>query len=126
MQSFFARRIYILTQERWLASVIVLLSLIQMCRKITAFMNHLYQLTYLTTVAGIGVGIGGAIVQQFSELEKLKQIVLVWLFGSVVTDAIITVSLVWFLVHYSLKTDELLFKLKKHISASRQNRILLY
>lgn len=48
--------------------------------------------------------IGGLIVKEFEKLVKIKQISLVWLFGSVVTDAIITVSLVWFLVSILVQT----------------------
>lgn len=59
-------------------------------------------------MAGIGVTIGGVLVKEISELAKLKQIILVWLFTSVATDAIITVSLVWFLVSYSLEAGALL------------------
>ncbi|KAF9458926.1 hypothetical protein BDZ94DRAFT_1069452 [Collybia nuda] len=78
VQCFFARRIDVLTERRWLAISIAVLANFQM-------------------LAGIGVGIGGAIVKRFSDLGKLKQIILVWLFGSVVTDALITISLVLFL-----------------------------
>ena len=50
------------------------------------------------TVASIGTMIGGLIVKDFSKLDEVKQISLIWLLGSVVTDAMITVSLVSFLV----------------------------
>ncbi|TFY71416.1 hypothetical protein EVG20_g1574 [Dentipellis fragilis] len=86
VQWFFAWRILVLTRSKLLALVIAVLSM---------------SLTYpirvplcATSVAGIGTMIGGIIVKEFAKLDQVKQISLVWLLGSVVTDAIITVSLV--------------------------------
>ncbi|EGO28569.1 hypothetical protein SERLADRAFT_413419 [Serpula lacrymans var. lacrymans S7.9] len=45
-------------------------------------------------VASIGTMIGGIHVKYFVDLDKVKSMSLIWLFGSVVTDAIITVTLV--------------------------------
>ncbi|KAH7926920.1 hypothetical protein BV22DRAFT_1194012 [Leucogyrophana mollusca] len=78
VQCFFAWRIRVLTGNTLLAIVIALLSSVQL-------------------LASIGTMIGGIIVQQFAELDRVKQVSLLWLLGSVVTDAIITVALVWFL-----------------------------
>ncbi|EMD33486.1 hypothetical protein CERSUDRAFT_87332 [Gelatoporia subvermispora B] len=78
VQCFFAWRIKLLIKSNLLAYFIVALSLLQL-------------------LASLGTMIGGIIVKDFASLIKIKQISLVWLFGSVVTDIIITVSLVWFL-----------------------------
>ena len=50
------------------------------------------------TVAGIGTTIGGSIVKEFFHFNRVEAISLVWLVGSLVTDVIITCSLVWYLV----------------------------
>ncbi|KAH7926935.1 hypothetical protein BV22DRAFT_1194027 [Leucogyrophana mollusca] len=78
VQCFFAWRIRVLTGNTLLASVIALLSCVQL-------------------LASIGTMIGGIIVKEFAQLDRVKQVSLLWLLGSVVTDAIITVALVWFL-----------------------------
>ncbi|KAF9469498.1 hypothetical protein BDZ94DRAFT_1303209 [Collybia nuda] len=78
VQSFFAWRIHILIRSRALSILIVVLSAVQM-------------------LASIGAVIGGVMVKEFAKFVHLKQVSLVWLLGSVVTDAIITVSLVSFL-----------------------------
>ncbi|KAA1470993.1 hypothetical protein DENSPDRAFT_880125 [Dentipellis sp. KUC8613] len=75
VQWFFAWRILVLTKSKLLALIIAVLSVVQM-------------------LAGIGTMIGGIIVKEFAKLDRVKQVSLVWLLGSVVTDAIITVSLV--------------------------------
>ncbi|TFY57464.1 hypothetical protein EVG20_g8541 [Dentipellis fragilis] len=71
VQCFFAWRILVLTKSRLLSLVIMILSVIQMRTMI-----------------------GGIIVKDFVKLDQIKQISLIWLLGSVLTDAIITVSLV--------------------------------
>lgn len=78
VQSFFAWRIQVLTKSKLLAAIIAALSIVQM-------------------LASLGTMIGGLIVKEFVKLKQIKQISLIWLFGSVVTDAIITLSLVQFL-----------------------------
>jgi len=45
-------------------------------------------------LASIGTTIGGSIVRQFTELQKTKPVALVWLSGSLLTDLLITVTLV--------------------------------
>ncbi|KAK0458975.1 uncharacterized protein EV420DRAFT_343673 [Desarmillaria tabescens] len=75
VQTFFAWRIHVLTKNKLLAIIIAALSIIQM-------------------LASLGTMIGGLIVKDFVKLEQIKQISLIWLFGSVITDVIITVSLV--------------------------------
>ncbi|KAA1470985.1 hypothetical protein DENSPDRAFT_871297 [Dentipellis sp. KUC8613] len=75
VQCFFAWRILVLTKSQPLALVICALSVIQM-------------------LASIGTMIGGIIVKEFAKLDQVKQISLIWLIGSVVTDAIITIALV--------------------------------
>ncbi|KAG7448608.1 uncharacterized protein BT62DRAFT_992631 [Guyanagaster necrorhizus] len=77
VQSFFAWRIQVLTKSKLLAAIIAALSIVQM--------------------RNLGTMIGGLIVKEFVKLKQIKQISLIWLFGSVVTDAIITLSLVQFL-----------------------------
>ena len=49
-------------------------------------------------MAGIGTTIGGSIVKEFFHFNRVEAISLVWLVGSLVTDVIITCSLVWYLV----------------------------
>ena len=49
-------------------------------------------------MAGIGTTIGGSIVKEFFLFNKVEAISLVWLVGSLVTDVMITCSLVWYLV----------------------------
>ncbi|EMD37289.1 hypothetical protein CERSUDRAFT_123287 [Gelatoporia subvermispora B] len=78
VQFYFAWRVKLLIRSPLLTYSIVILSCVQM-------------------LASLGTTIGGVIVKDFASLIKVKQISLVWLFGSVVTDTIITVSLVWYL-----------------------------
>ncbi|EGO02872.1 hypothetical protein SERLA73DRAFT_176319 [Serpula lacrymans var. lacrymans S7.3] len=78
VQNFFAWRIRLLTGNKFLAYSVCALSTVQL-------------------LASIGTMIGGIIVKYFIDLEKVKQVSLIWLLGSVVTDAIITVTLVWYL-----------------------------
>ncbi|OCH93181.1 hypothetical protein OBBRIDRAFT_824261 [Obba rivulosa] len=78
VQCFFAWRVKLLVRISVLSWSIVILSIIQ-------------------ALASLGTMIGGVIVKDFVLLIKVKPVALLWLFGSVVTDAIITVSLVWYL-----------------------------
>ncbi|EGO02874.1 hypothetical protein SERLA73DRAFT_48048, partial [Serpula lacrymans var. lacrymans S7.3] len=75
VQTFFAWRIKVLTGNQILSYLVSILSVIQF-------------------LASIGTMIGGIHVKYFVDLDKVKSMSLIWLFGSVVTDAIITVTLV--------------------------------
>jgi len=78
VQCFFAWRVKLLIRSPLLAYSIVALSCVQM-------------------LASLGTMIGGIIVKDFASLIRIKQVSLLWLFGSVVTDTMITISLVWYL-----------------------------
>ncbi|KAL5492830.1 hypothetical protein ACEPAI_4278 [Sanghuangporus weigelae] len=78
VQCFYGWRIHVLTRTRILSVLIYISSTIQM-------------------LASIGATVGGTILQQFTSLVKVEQISLIWLVGSLVTDIIISTSLVWYL-----------------------------
>ncbi|KAL5508710.1 hypothetical protein ACEPAG_4795 [Sanghuangporus baumii] len=78
VQCFYGWRIHVLTRTRILSVLIYICSTIQM-------------------LASIGATVGGTILQQFTSLVKVEQVSLIWLVGSLVTDIIISTSLVWYL-----------------------------
>jgi len=59
-----------------------------------AISGCIYMGSFIQFLASIGTTIGGSIVRQFTELQKTKAVALVWLSGSLLTDLVITVTLV--------------------------------
>lgn len=51
-------------------------------------------------VGSIGTTISGAIIRDFTKLDRTTPITMVWLVGASATDIVITISLVWYLVRY--------------------------
>ncbi|KZT18209.1 hypothetical protein NEOLEDRAFT_1184483 [Neolentinus lepideus HHB14362 ss-1] len=78
VQFFFSWRIQTITKAKFLSVIIYILAVVQM-------------------LGALGTSIGGVIVHQFVLLERVKSVSLIWLFGSVATDALITIALVWYL-----------------------------
>lgn len=75
-------------------------------------------------VGSIGATIGGSILRKFALLKKVTQVSLIWLIGSAITDIIITISLVYYLV--GIHNDiNLLNKLKKIIPSAKAELVSL-
>ncbi|KAH9934324.1 uncharacterized protein B0H18DRAFT_951667 [Fomitopsis serialis] len=78
VQLFYAWRIYKLTGQLWLVATVAVPSVIG-------------------GLSGVGTAIGVGILPQFSGLQRLKVVVILWLMGAVVCDMIITTVLTWYL-----------------------------
>jgi len=95
---FYAWRITVLTGRLWLGILIVILSL-------------------ASTLCAIGAAIGITLIKaQFSGLQRVEQVVIIWLAGAAVTDAVITALLVWHLHRQKTtfpQTEDLLTKLMR-------------
>lgn len=76
VQSFYAWRIFKLTSNRWLVVVVLVPSVVG-------------------GLSGIGTAIAVALRPQFSGLQRLKVIVLLWLGGAAMSDTCIAAILVW-------------------------------
>ncbi|TFY64988.1 hypothetical protein EVJ58_g2262 [Rhodofomes roseus] len=83
VQFYYAWRIKKLTQNWWLTLLVIIPSV-------------------TGGLAGIGTAIGVAIIPDFSQLQKLKPVVLTWLIGAAVADVIIALILIWHLVRSSI------------------------
>jgi len=79
VQSFFGWRVKKLTGNNWLAGIIVVLSIAQF-------------------LAGIGTTVSVVIVTNFTQYQKFKPIIIVWLVLAPLDDLIIAGSLTWYLV----------------------------
>ncbi|KAI0647778.1 hypothetical protein C8Q79DRAFT_951904 [Trametes meyenii] len=78
VQSFFAWRVKVLTQNYFAVIVILVSSFAQLC-------------------GGLGTSIAVGKIPEFVQFQKFQAIVIVWLAFSAVADTIITASLVWHL-----------------------------
>ncbi|KZP29762.1 hypothetical protein FIBSPDRAFT_926898 [Athelia psychrophila] len=78
VQIFFARRVHIISGQRWITFAIVFFAMISFC-------------------AGIGTGIAIMWVREFSQFGKIKAIATVWAISPVVADFIITVVMTYYL-----------------------------
>ncbi|KAL1742402.1 hypothetical protein HDZ31DRAFT_43306, partial [Schizophyllum fasciatum] len=78
IQLFFAWRIFVLTRSWLLFSCVSLFSI-------------------ATLLAGIGTGIAAHIVPAFSDFQKFKPVVIIWLAASAAADILIAVTLAWYL-----------------------------
>ena len=86
---------------RLLTIPIMVLSTIQLCMFCELFSGRVYNEYRLSlSVASIGTTIGAHDVGMFSRIPQIEPVVLVWMLSSVVTDAVITVALVWWLVMF--------------------------
>jgi len=78
VQSFFGWRVKKLTGRSWLASIIIVLSIIQF-------------------LAGVGSSIGTVVVPNMAQFHKFKSVVIVWLGLAPLDDLLIAGSLTWYL-----------------------------
>ncbi|KAJ3559461.1 hypothetical protein NM688_g334 [Phlebia brevispora] len=95
VQSFFAWRVKVLTNNMIVTCVVVFCSICQCC-------------------GGLGTAIAVGIVPRFTEFHKFEVIVVVWLAFSAVTDTLITLALVWHLRRHKTgfsSTDDVVNKI---------------
>ncbi|KAH9843577.1 uncharacterized protein C8Q71DRAFT_902765 [Rhodofomes roseus] len=102
VQFYYAWRIKKLTQNWWLTLLVIIPSV-------------------TGGLAGIGTAIGVAIIPDFSQLQKLKPVVLTWLIGAAVADVIIALILIWHLRNNRtkfLRTNQMLSRLVQLIMSN--------
>ncbi|EKM52683.1 uncharacterized protein PHACADRAFT_261275 [Phanerochaete carnosa HHB-10118-sp] len=105
VQLFFAWRVKVLTNNLWVVAIISLTAS-------TSFFG------------GVGTAIAIHFVPQFEQFQKFEVIVIIWLIGAAVCDAMITLSLTWHLRRHKTGfsgTDDILNKI---IRLTVQNGLL--
>ena len=94
VQWFFAWRIKVLSRNKWIVSIILIFSIVQI--RTSAHYTIVLWLTF-ATVGSIGTCIAVTRVPFSLEFYKFKQITIIWCIGAVVADVLITSTLVYYL-----------------------------